>query len=73
MGGNDFVYVLGPARLIFPTLNRFMLNIRQTCSLMLEPSKTQVFSWSGRIPREAPVGMLNAGMAVDGDFFPGFV
>ena len=70
-GGNDDVYVWGRASVVFPAIEAFKTRIQQHCSLILEPSKTQVFLWHGRLPLEAPEGMLVAGRVCEDDFLPG--
>ena len=71
--GNDDVYVWGRASQVFPAIENFLRRIRERCSLILEPSKTEVFTWSGRIPIQASPDILRGGMQVDMIFHPGFV
>ena len=43
------------------------------CGLSLEWSKTEVFSWDGKLPEGAPEGIKIAGEQVGGVFQPGFL
>ena len=57
----------------YPLLERFIQNIRETCLLELERSKTQVFTWESELPASTPAGYSRAGIMIDGQFKPGFM
>ena len=59
--GMDDLFVVGPAEVVFPALEKFWQNIEVTCLLQLERSKTEVFNWSCRLPESSPVGLKVAG------------
>ena len=69
----DDLFVVGPAEVVFPALEKFWQNIEVTCLLQLERSKTEVFNWSCRLPESSPVGLKVAGSEVNGQFLPGFI
>ena len=69
----DDGYIVGPSEVIFPALEKFAVDIRQTCQLVLERSKTEVFTWNGVLPAEAPEEMKMAGCLVNNSFHPGFL
>ena len=71
--GNDDGYAIGPASVLFPAISRFAQLIRERHLLHLQVQKTQVFSWSGVLPPEAPPSMKIAGVMIEGDFCPGML
>ena len=71
--GADDGYCFGPPSVLFHALERFRIQILEHCNLQLEQSKCEVFSWSGRLPREAPQGMTNAGAKVAGSWESGLL
>ena len=73
MFGNDDGYLIGPAQLLFPALDAFSQQISQHCSLRLQLSKTEVFSWEETLPAEVPQGMRRAGCKVGDTWQPGFI
>ena len=60
--GNDDGYLLGPASVVFPALQKFSEQILENCLLRL-----QVFSWEEALPEQVPQGMRRAGDYVDGE------
>ena len=54
-------------------MEKFWQDIENTCSLQLERSKTEVFTWSGTLPANTPKGLGRAGVLVNDEFLPGFV
>ena len=71
--GNDDGYLIGPARVVFPSLDRFSAQIEETCLLKLQVSKTEVFSWETVLPPEVSQTMRRAGAMVEGTWEPGFM
>jgi hypothetical protein len=71
--GADDGYCWGPPSVLFPALERFRLQILEHCNLQLEQSKCEVFTWSGRLPREAPRNMSRAGAGVGGRWESGLL
>ena len=71
--GMDDLFVVGPAEIIFPALERFWNEVEQICLLKLERSKTEVFTWSDRLPDNTPAGLTVAGCMVEEQFLPGFM
>ena len=71
--GNDDGYLVGPANVVFPALDIFARNVRDKCLLHLQVSKTEVFSWDGVLPPQAPQDMKVAGAQVGEEWQPGFV
>ena len=71
--GMDDGYVVGPKEIVFREVQQFALEVREQCSLELEWSKTEVFSWDGVLPEGCPEGVTLAGEEVAGRFLPGFL
>ena len=71
--GNDDGYAIGPASVLFPAIAHFAQEIKVKHLLELQVQKTEVFSWSGLLPPEAPPTMKVAGTTLDGVFHPGMV
>ena len=71
--GNDDGYAIGPSQVLFPALARFSQDVQQKHLLHLQVQKTEVFTWSGVLPDEAPEGIARAGVLVGEEFFPGMV
>ena len=71
--GNDDGYLVGPANVVFQALEIFARNVREKCLLHLQVTKTEVFSWDGVLPPQAPQGMKVAGVQVGDVWQPGFV
>ena len=71
--GMDDIFVIGPPDVLFPAMERFWQAVAETCLLKLESTKTQVFTWSGQLPWNAPAEYPRAGTVVDGEFLPGFL
>ena len=66
-------YLVGPADILFPALEIFAGNVREKCLRHLQVSKTEVFTWSGELPAEAPQDMTKAGVLVEEVWQPGFL
>ena len=64
---------MGPAEIVFPALEEFWHEVEVECLLKLERSKTEVFTWSDRLPESTPPGLALAGSTVGGQFLPGFM
>ena len=71
--GNDDGYAIGPANILFPAISKFARDIKDKHLLELQVQKTEVFSWSGLLPPEAPPDMKIAGVTLDNAFHPGMV
>ena len=71
--GMDDLFVVGPAEIVFPALEAFWHEVEVECLLKLERSKTEVFTWSDRLPESTPPGLALAGSTVGGQFLPGFM
>ena len=71
--GMDDGYVVGPSEVVFPAVERFERRLLESCGLVLQRSKTEVFSWDGVLPRDTPADMVLAGKEVEGEFMPGFM
>ena len=52
----------------FQTVLEFEKQVREKCNLVLQRSKSQVFSWDGILPEGTPDGMVLAGEKMDGVF-----
>ena len=70
--GMDDLYAVGPPDVLFPALERFWREVELVCQLVLERSKTEVFSWQ-ELEEELPMELTRAGTIVDGQFEPGFI
>ena len=55
--GNDDGYAIGPANVLFPAIAQFAQKVQEKHLLHLQVQKTEVFSWSGILPPEAPPDM----------------
>ena len=71
--GMDDGYTWGPPSILFPALEVFRRDILENCSLELEVSKSECFSWSGELPAAAPRDIRLAGEQVDGRWEAGWV
>ena len=71
--GMDDLFIVGPPDVLFPAMLQFWEEVTVSCNLQLEPSKTQVFTWTGELPHNTPPGYPSAGTVVDGDFLPEFL
>ena len=71
--GNDDGYLVGPANILFPALERFSVQIEEECLLRLQVDKTEVFSWEHALPAAVPQEMKRAGREVDGEWKSGFM
>ena len=71
--GMDDGYCWGPPSVLFPALARFKEDIKEHCSLELEVSKSECFTWSGQLPAEAPSDLTLAGAMVEGRWETGWV
>ena len=71
--GNDDGYAIGPKEVLFPAIAKFAEEIREKHLLELQVRKTEVFSWTGVLPPEAPPGVKLAGVTSDNTFYLGMV
>ena len=51
----------------------FSREVEEKCGLILQRSKTEVFSWDGTLPAGIPAGLVRAGQVVDGQWEPGMI
>ena len=70
--GNDDGYGCGPAEVVYPALAVFEAELRDTCGLTLQRTKTEVFAW-GELPPDTPPELRRAGTMVGEVFHPGFI
>ena len=71
--GWDDGYFLGPAKLVLQALETFSKEVEENCGLILQRSKTEVFSWDNVDPASIPSGLVRAGEVIDGQWEPGFI
>ena len=71
--GMDDGYCWGPPSVLFPALEKFRTDIKEHCSLELEISKSECFSWAGKLPAGAPQDIKLAGAMVDGRWETGWL
>ena len=71
--GWDDGYLLGPAELVPVALEMFSREVEEKCGLVLQRSKTEVFSWDGNLPAGTPDGLVRAGQEVAGQWEPGMI
>ena len=71
--GWDDCYILGKANAVFETLNSFATEVEQFCGLKLQISKSEIFSWPGYYPENAPMGFIKSGVEVEGEWHSGFI
>lgn len=45
--GMDDLFIIGPSEVLFPAMEQFWQEVTEICLLQLEPTKTQVFTWTG--------------------------
>ena len=64
---------LGPADLVLAALEIFSNEVEENCGLVLQRSKTEVFSWDGGLPAGTPDGLVRAGQTVAGQWEPGMI
>ena len=64
--GWDDGYLLGPTELVFEALESFTKDVEENSGLVLQRSKTEVFSWEGVLPAGTPEGLVKAGALVAG-------
>ena len=55
----DDLYAVGPPDVLFPALERFWREVELVCQLVLERSKTEVFSWQ-ELEEELPMELTRA-------------
>ena len=71
--GNDDGYVMGPASVVFPAVEKFARDVKEKHNLTLQVTKTKVYHCSGDLPPEAPPDMPRAGRLINQNWVPGFV
>ena len=71
--GWDDGYLLGPAQLVLAALEMFSRLVEEQCGLVLQRTKTEVFSWDGTLPVGTPHGLVRAGELVAGQWEPGMI
>ena len=71
--GWDDAYFVGPKTEVFNALEEFKTEVNNKSGLVLQVTKSEVYSATGEMPPEAPDGFVNAGTVVQGQFQPGFL
>ena len=71
--GADDGYCIGPAAMVFQSLQKFEEEIKEFCGLVLQRDKCEVFSWDGQRPDGCLPGLIMAGATVEGVFQPGML
>ena len=66
--GWDDGYFLGPKEEVFQTLSLFSSEVHSSTGLVLQVTKSEVFTSTGVMPSEAPAGFVKAGETVEGVF-----
>ena len=69
----DDGYLWGPPSVLPPALQKFSFDIMEHCTLELEVSKSECFTWSSQLPEGAPPGLKQAGRVVEGRWEPGWL
>ena len=64
--GWDDGYLIGPAELTVAALEMFSNLVEENCGLVLQRSKTEVFSWDGELPVNTPPGLVKVGEMING-------
>ena len=71
--GWDDGYLVGPPNLVFQVLERFAAQAEAHCGLVLQKTKTEVFTWNGMLPPGTTPGLVTAGTVIDGQWEPGLI
>ena len=71
--GWDDGYLIGPPDLAIAALELFCTQVEENCGLVLQRSKTEVFSWDGSLPPSTPPGLIRAGHMVSDRWEPGMI
>ena len=71
--GWDDGYLLGPPDLVCTALENFSQNVLENCGLVLQRSKTEVYSRDGVLPAGTPEGLVRAGGMIAGQWEPGMI
>ena len=71
--GWDDGYFLGPKEEVFQALNLFSSEVQRSSGLVLQVTKSEVYTSTGVMPSEAPAGFVKAGETVEEVFQPGFL
>ena len=71
--GWDDAYFVGPKCEVFQALEEFKTEVNNKAGLVLQVTKSEVYSANGEMPPEAPDGFVNAGTVVQDQFQPGFL
>ena len=61
----------GPPEVVIPAVINFIAAVKAHCNLEVQLSKSELFSWEGRLPENTPEGVLLGGREVDGQFEAG--
>ena len=70
--GWDDGYFVGPEKEVFEALAVFSTEVQRRSGLVLQVTKSEVYTRNGVMPPEAPAGFVNAGLMED-QFYPGFL
>ena len=71
--GWDDGYLLGPPDLVLAALDIFSREVEENCGLVLQRTKTEVFTWAGTLPANTPPGLVKAGVMVGETWQPGMI
>ena len=71
--GWDDGYFVGPEKEVFETLETFSTEVQRRSGLVLQVTKSEVYTHSGVMPPDAPAGFVNAGLKRENHFHPGFL
>ena len=71
--GWDDGYFVGPEQDVFNALEVFSRDVQTKAGLVLQVTKSEVYSALGVMPSEAPTGFVKAGIEVQDQFQPGFL
>ena len=71
--GQDDGYTIGPAKVVFPAVEKFTADVKERCGLSLQWSKTEAYCPSGVLPSFATQGIVLAGEIVDDVWENGFI
>ena len=71
--GWDDGYFVGPEQDVFKALEVFSRDVNTKAGLVLQVTKSEVYSASGVMPTEAPTGFVKAGVEVQDQFQQGFL
>ena len=71
--GWDDGYFVGPEKEVFEALTVFSSEVQRRSGLVLQVTKSEVYTTNGVMPPQAPEGFVNAGLVQEDQFHPGFL